>query len=403
MYYQYLVYTEDKRVEKGVQVAENADIATRILMGQGYKILSLKPTSDFLGGQRDIFQFFNKVSAEALVTFSRQFALLHESGSDIVSTLVLLRSHNRNRMLKKVIGDIISDLNKGSALSDAMAKHPRVFSKIYVQSIKVGEQSGNLENVLRQMADFLEREVKSSKNIKDAMRYPIIISVVAFIVIVILVTYVLPAFMEIYNSLNVKLPGPTQFLLSIAGWFSHYGLFLLGSIVIAGIVFIMWNRTEEGKYQWARLMLKLPYLGRINLLNELSRCCRSISILYKAGLQVPDILKMAIDTSANLVVKQALTDVYKDVVKGEGLSRPMKENPVFLDMMVQMVGVGETTGSLDKTLMATAETYETEAEERMRAFVGMIQPAITVGIGLVVAFVAISLISAMYSMYGQIG
>jgi type IV pilus assembly protein PilC len=403
MYYQYLVYTADKKVAKGVQAADNADIANRILVGQGYKVLSLKPTSAFLSGSGHLGQFFNKVSAENLVTFSRQFALLHESGTDIVSTLELLRTHNRNRTLKKVLGDIIQDLNKGSTLSDAMAKHPNVFSKIYVQSIKVGEQSGDLENVLRQMADFLEREVKASKGVKNALRYPIIVSVVAVVVIILLVTFVLPSFMGIYKSLHMTLPATTQFLISAADWASHYGIFVLGAIFVAGILFFIWKTTAEGKFQWDRLMLKVPYLGRVNHLSELSRCCRSISILYRAGLQVPDILMMAIDTSSNLVIKQALTEVYRAVVKGEGLSRPMKDDPVFLDMMVQMVSVGESTGSLDKTLMATADTYEAEAEERMQGFVALIQPAITVVIGIVVAFLAISLISAMYSMYGQVG
>jgi type IV pilus assembly protein PilC len=350
-----------------------------------------------------MFQYFNKVSADTLVTFSRQFALLHESGADIVSTLDLLMRHTRNRLLKKVLGEIITDLNKGSPLSQAMSQHPNVFPKIYVQSIRVGEQSGNLENVLRQMADYLDREATASKSIRNAMRYPTIVVVVAFIVVTILVTYVLPAFMGIYKALNVKLPAATQFLISGVGWFSRYGLEVLAGVLIIGVLFYTWSRTADGKLQKDKLALKIPLLGRVTHLNELSRCCRSIAILYKAGLHMPDILTMTIETASNLVVKKALTNIYRDVVKGEGLSRPMAGNPIFLEMMVQMVGVGESTGNLDKTLMATAETYETEAEDRMRAFIGLIQPTITVVLGAIVAFVAISLVSAMYSMYGQIG
>jgi type IV pilus assembly protein PilC len=235
------------------------------------------------------------------------------------------------------------------------------------------------------------------------MRYPTILVVVAFIVITILVTYVMPAFTGIYKSLNIKLPAATQFLISSAGWFSRYGLEILAGVLIIGVLVYVWSRTADGKLQKDKLALKIPILGHVTHLNELSRCCRSIAILYKAGLHMPDILTMTIETASNLVVKKALTNVYRDVVKGEGLSRPMAGNPIFLEMMVQMVGVGESTGNLDKTLMATAETYETEAEDRMRAFIGLIQPTITVVLGAVVAFVAISLVSAMYSMYGQIG
>jgi type IV pilus assembly protein PilC len=144
-------------------------------------------------------------------------------------------------------------------------------------------------------------------------------------------------------------------------------------------------------------------LGNVAHLNELSRCCRNISVLYKAGSQIPDILLMVIDSATNSVIKQALVKVYKDVVKGEGLSRPMSQDPIFLDMMVQMAGVGETTGSLDRTMMAIAETYESEASEKMNTFISLIQPALTIVIGLAVGFVAVTLIQAMYSMYGQMG
>ena len=151
-----------------------------------------------------------------------------------------------------------------------------------------------------------------------------------------------------------------------------------------------------------KFMLRIPLLGHVTHLNELIRCCRSMSILFKAGLPLPEILSLVVESSNNRVIKQALSGVKKDMIQGQGISLPMSRNPVFLPMMVQMVKVGEETGNLDVTLLSVAQSYETEAEDKTRALIGMIQPAMTLGIGIVVAIIAISLISAMYSIYGQV-
>lgn len=401
MYYRYVAYTQDRKIAKGVQAAASEDIASKILTSHGYKILSLKPAPAFLSDQERVLGFFNRVSPETIVTFSRQLALLHESGMDIMTSLNLLKGHISNRLLKKAVEAMISDLNKGIHLSEAMSRHPNVFSKIYVQSIKVGEQTGNLENVLREMADYLEGEIKASKSIRNAMKYPAIVFVVGIVVMIILVTFVLPTFVNLYKELNVKLPAITQALISFVGWFSNYGVYLLGAIFIIGLVLYYYTRTADGKMQRDKVAFKIPLLGRVAHLNELIRFCRNTAILYNAGMAVPEILTLVVETSNNLVIKDSLTRIQQGVLKGEGLSRPMSEDPNFFPMMVQMVNVGETTGSLDKTLTATADTYEVEAEDRMRNIIGLIQPAIIIVLGVMVAFIALALVSAMYSIYGQ--
>lgn len=402
MYYQYIAYTQEKKIARGTQVAANADIATRILTGHGYKVLSLKPVPTFLPRWERIMPSLNKVSADTIITFSRQLALLHESGMDIVTSLELLKMQTTNRKLRDILGELIVDLRKGDKLSEAMGKHPEIFSKIYVQSVNVGEQTGSIETVLRQMADYMDKESKASKSVKNAMKYPIIVVVVAIAVIAVLVAFVFPTFISLYSSLNAELPAITKFTMSLAGWAAHYGIYIIAVVIIAGIALYVWGKTAEGKQQRDRLSLKIPLLGKVIHLNELIRCCRSMSILYKAGLPVPEILVLAIETSNNTVMKQALVDVHQDVLKGEGLSRPMSKNGIFLPMMVQMVGVGEATGNLDGTLMATAESYDTEAEDRMRSIIGLIQPTITIVLAIVVAIIAMSLVSAMYSLYGQV-
>lgn len=403
MYYEYVAYTSDKKLTKGTQVAANPEIAARILASHGFKVLSLRAVPAFLPKWELVFPSLFKVSTQAIITFSRQLALLHESGMDIVASLELLRMQGRSRRFREVLGLIVADIRKGDRLSEALGKHPDCFSKIYVQSVTVGEQTGNIETVLRQMADHVEKELKASKAVKNAMKYPAIVVVVAIAVIIVLISVVFPAFMGLYKSLNAEMPGITRATMLMVAWLNQSGVFILVGLVIFGVLVYLWSRTAQGRLQRDRLVMKLPLLGRVVHLNEIIRCCRSISILYRAGLPVPEILILAIETSNNTQMKQALVDVHQKVLKGEGLSRPMSANPVFLPMMVQMVGVGEATGNLDGTLMATADTYETEAEDRMQNIIGLIQPTITLVLAVVVAGIALSLVSAMYSIYGQVG
>ena len=191
--------------------------------------------------------------------------------------------------------------------------------------------------------------------------------------------------------------------MGMTAWFNQYGLWLiLGIVAAVGITFI-YIRTPAGKDWWHRTLLNLPVFGRINLLNQLSRACRTIALLFKVGVPLPEIMAVAIYGSTNNIVSQNLTEVQQELIKGEGLSRPMTRRKLFLPLMVQMVGVGEETGNLDKTLTTVAQAYEAEAEDKTSSAVAMIQPAMTLIIGGIVAFIAIALVQAMYSVYGNFG
>ena len=331
----------------------------------------------------------------------RQLALLLESGLDIVTALELLRVQMANRILKKVMQDIVTDLRGGNSLSSAMSKHPKVFSKLALQSIKVGEQSGDIETILRQIADYTQKELNATKGVKGALTYPIIAAIATVIVVVILVGFVLPTFGKMYAQMGAKLPKLTLMLLSLSGIMRHYGLYMLGGIALITIVISAYIKTEKGKYQLDKFVLKLPLMGRVVHLKELARCCRSISLLFHAGLPLTEIMPLVIEGAKNKVVIEALTQVQQEMLKGEGLSKPMAKNPLFLPMMVQMVKVGEETGNLDTTILAVAESYEIEAKDKSDAVISMIQPAMTLIIGGIIAVIALSMVTAMYSMYGQ--
>ena len=402
MDYQYVATTEDNRIMKGKLTAASEDAATDMLAYSGYRVLSLKEITPFFNAEK-LTSLLAAVKPTETIMFTRQLALLLESGTDIVTSLELLQAQSTNRAFKKIIGDVVSDVRGCSPLSEALSKHPRAFSTVYHRLVSVGEKSGGLETVLRRAADYIERIVTTQKSVKNALLYPIIVCVVAIVVVGVLVAFVLPAFAGLYSSFGVQLPATTRALLAFTSWAQHYGLAILAAIVIAVVAGYAYTRTPTGKYQWCKLMLTMPHIGRINLLNELARCCRSMSLLYGSGLPLHEIMTMVIQGTDNKAISTALTEVQQDMLAGQGLSGPMAKNKLFLPLMVQMTSVGEETGNLDNTLSTVAESYETEADDKTKAMVAMITPAITVIIGLIVGFVALSLFSAMYSIYGQVG
>jgi type IV pilus assembly protein PilC len=312
--------------------------------------------------------------------------------------------------MKRIIGELASDIRTGSSLSIALGRHPQVFSTMYHRTIAAGEQGGNLEVVLRQLADFIERGVVTGQKVKRALTYPVIAIVVAIGVIALLTIDIpflpfrapLPTFTDLFSTFGAESPLLTRMLIGLSGWFSNNGPWLVLGLIIVAVIGYIYVRSPDGRYQFDRLMLRLPVIGRINLLSELGRCCRTMALLFKVGLPLPEIMSLATHSSNNRVVVEALTEVRQDMIRGEGLSRPMARRELFLPLMVQMVGVGEETGNLDNTLTTVAESFETEADDRTNTAVGLIQPVMTIIIGIIVAFVALALIMAMYSIYGEV-
>jgi len=402
MEYSYVAYTKDKKVVKGRLAATSTEAAIDLLNYGGYRAIKVKPHVPFINLGR-LSSLFGNVNQKEVVMFSRQLALLLESGTDIVASLELLQGQVTGRTLRQALATVVADIRGGSSLSMALRKHPKIFSQIYYRAIAAGEKSGNLEVVLRQMADFIERRVVTEKKIKNALTYPVIVTFLAIVVVVVMVTFILPSFTSLYTSFGAETPLMAKILIGTTDWFSEYGLYVIISLVALFVVGLLYTRTPSGRYQFDKIMLRLPILGRIIQLGELSRACRTISLLFHVGLPLPEVLTMAVQGSGNKIVAENLSEVQRELVRGEGLSKPMGKRAVFLPLMVQMASVGEETGNLDNTLSTVAESYEMEGDERTSNAVGLIQPVVTVAIGLMVGFLAITLVSTMYSMYGELG
>jgi type IV pilus assembly protein PilC len=401
MDFAYTAYTEDRRLVRGKVSAINEEAAAELLGYGGYKVVSLKASLSLLNTEK-LLSRFSTIKPTEVVMFSRQLALLLESGTDIVTALDLLQDQIINKTLKKIVEEVASDIRSGTSLSKAMSKHPRAFSAMYSQAVAAGEQGGNLEVVLRQMADYIERVVTTEKRIKSALTYPVVVVIVAIAVIAIMVTKVFPTFVNLYSQLGAKLPALMKGMMAFTNWTNHYGLFVLLGLIAAVAAIYIYRRTPAGRYRWDTWMLGLPIFGRIILLSELSRCCRTMSLLIRVGLPLPEVLAATNRGITNKVIAESMGRVQQKLIRGEGLSKPMTVEKLIVPLMSQMVGVGEETGNLENTLGTVAESLETESNDKTNSAVAMIQPAITIILGLVVGVIVLTMFTALYSVYGQI-
>ncbi|MFC1862106.1 type II secretion system F family protein [Chloroflexota bacterium] len=400
MDYQYVAYSESGDLVRGKLSAPTEEAATEMLGYAGYQAVNLKPYVPFFNMDKLSAELF-PVKPDDIIFLYRQLAMLLEAGIDIAASLELLQEQASSRTLRKILAEVTSSVRSGNQLSIVLEKHPRVFSPMYCRLLSVGEQSGNLETVLRQVADYMEKEVSTTKETKSALMMPGITAGIAVVVIGLLVTFILPSFTSMYSSLGVELPPIAKIMITIGEKAQSHGIyFLLGLSAIVGLGFI-YIKTSGGRYKWDKLLLKLPLLGRVRHVSELARYCRSMSLLFRAGMPLNEVMSLIIIGSGNKALTEALIEVQEEMIKGEGLSRPMSKNKLFLPMMVQMIKVGEETGGLDVTLQAVARSYEAEAEDKMRSFISLIQPAMTIAIGGVVGLIAVTLMSAMTAMYGE--
>jgi type IV pilus assembly protein PilC len=264
--------------------------------------------------------------------------------------------------------------------------------------IKAAELSGNFEVALRRAAGYLEKETLAIKEVRRALIYPALVLLMAFGVFILLTTVALPSMVRLFTSLGGELPWTTRSLMVMSGLFSHYKFVIMGGLAALIILIFSYIKLPAGKLALDRLILKIPMIGSIAVQRNLYRFCQTTSMLLKSGLTLPPILNIAIKTVGNVIIRQALGEVREMLVQGQGLSQSMAKIAVFPQLLVEMASVGETTGTLDTTLATMADLYEQRVEQRVKALIQMIEPALTIVVGLVVAFMAVSMITPLYTI-----
>ncbi len=397
MNFSYVAYTQDKRMVKGKLAAVDERAAIDMLSTIGYRVVSLKPEARLLPDLSRLLQA--PVKKEELVLFSRQLALLLEAGVGIISALELLQSQTSDKTLKTTLARVIDELRAGRSFSSALAQHRNAFPPLYSRMIGVGEHTGSLEAVLRGLADHIEREITAMGKLKQAMMYPLIVLVMAIVVGVIMVFVLLPPVTQMFSALGGDLPITTKLLISGMTFIRDNGLYLMAGLVALVLLLFLFFRTPRGRRIRDGILLKIPLVGRLLHLTELSRCCRNLALLFRSGLPMTEVIKLTTQATGNAVIAEALKQVEYDMMRGRGLAAPMRGRKIFLPLMVEMTRVGEETGTIDETLNVVAENYQIEADRRTQTIIGLIEPVMTIAIG---AFVGLLALAVFMPIYGAL-
>ena len=342
---------------------------------------------------------FKGVKSKSLQIFSRQFATMIEAGLNVVSALLILEEQTTDRVLVEVVGQIREDVESGLLLSEAMARHPKVFSRLYVAMVEAGEAAGILDVVLDRVAIQMEKEQKIKSRVKGAMVYPTIVLVFAILVLNGMLLFLVPIFVKIFAQLNGQLPTLTQYVVKASTALRNYWFIIFPVWGGAIFGFFRWKRTESGRRIWDRTRLRFPMkIGDTIRKITIARFSRTLATLVAAGVDIIKALEITGQASGNWVVEEALADVRNRVREGASIAQPLLENPVFPPMVSQMVKVGEETGELDKMLSKIADFYEEEVDTAIGALTSIIEPLMMIGVGVMVGLIVISMYLPMFKM-----
>ena len=343
-----------------------------------------------------------KVPRKDLMHFSRQLAVFVAAGIPISDALESISEEMGNKLLKSVVMDIRDRLQSGETLASAVTAHQEAFPAFYIGVLRTAELTGTLDTALLQLADYIERDLDARRKITSALTYPAVVLVFSLVVVVVLTTFVLPRFENFFEGLNAKLPLATRILLHTSHFFRHWWFIFAGVAVLGLLSALIAIRTEAGRRTWDRLLLRFPVLGDLVQHAILERFCRVLSAMVTAGVPLPEAMRVTAGATGNVVFKEALDVARESMMKGEGLAAPLAASGLFPAAAKQMFRVGEDTGSLDEQLQTAANYFDRELDYKIKRFTNLFEPAVILFVGLIVGFVAIALVSAMYGIFHQV-
>ena len=398
MTYAYRVRDQQGRLITGELEADGESLVISKLREMGYVPLEVKVKRG-PGLKRELKLFPGKVKLKDLSIFSRQFATMINSGLPLLRCLTILEQQTESTELSKVLHEIRQDVEKGSSLSNAMAKHPKAFSKLYVAMVRSGETGGALDQVLLRVANTQEREVELRRKVKSAMSYPTVVLIVVVVILTAMLVFVVPTFETLYSDLGGTLPVPTRLLIGASKIMTKGLPFVL--LFVGGAVFGLrrWIKTEKGRRAFDRFKLKVPVFGTLFQKAALARFARTLSVLSTSGVPILQALDIVAETVNNAVISDAIKDVQNSVKQGESLTKPLSNYDVFPPMVVQMMTVGEETGALDSMLEKIADFYDAEVEATVDALTAIIEPLMIVFVGGTVGAIVISLYLPLFKIF----
>ncbi len=387
-----------KVVEGIMSAPEEATLVSK-LHTMGYMPIKISPSST---GQKLSLSMkfsvplpFSTVSGANLLAFTQELSTLIKAGLPLDRTLSILVEITENEKLKDVVQEVLKDVRGGRSFSDALALHPRVFDRLYVNMVKAGEAGGVLDIVLERLVDFQQRAQQLKSTVLNAMIYPIILVSVMAIVIIVMLMFVIPRFTMIFETMGKTIPLPTQILLSSSEFIQGFWWLILAVVIIISVLFQRYRNTEKGRLNWDSFKLKLPLLRDLILKIEVARFSRTLGTLINSGVPLLGALTIVKEVIKNVVVTNSISDISKGAKEGKGVSAPMRVVGIFPSLAMHMIRVGEETGKLDEMLIRVADTYDEEVQNTTKRFISALEPVLILVMALLVGFIVMSLIWAI--------
>jgi type IV pilus assembly protein PilC len=401
------VYVWEGRSRKGTiergEISANNEAAVRLQLRR-QQIQAIKIQTK----PKDIFKGFKlrksgKVKEKDLVVFTRQFATMIDAGLPLVQCLEILASQQENAGFKGVLTKVKGDVEAGSTFAEALRKHPRVFSDLYSNLVAAGEAGGILDTILNRLAAYIEKAMNLKKKVKGAMVYPSVVMSIALIVVAGLLLFVIPVFQKMFADLGGTLPAFTQFVVTMSEVMRKYFLLVAAGLIVLGIAFVRWYRTEKGRAVVDHSLLKLPVVGPLIKKVAIAKFTRTLSTMLSSGVPIMEGLEIVARTSGNMTIEKAILKTKLSIGEGKTIAEPLGASGIFPPMVVQMISVGESTGALDSMLSKIADFYDDEVDAAVAALTSLLEPAMMVFLGVTIGGMVIAMYLPIFKMASVIG
>ncbi|MCQ9207711.1 MAG: type II secretion system F family protein [Omnitrophica bacterium] len=386
-------------IKEGIVVADNKTAAIQRISDMGYYLLSIEESigaQSFPGKKTILFQ--GRISLKDVTYFTRQLSDLLESGITIVRALDILHNQTERRRLKEIILDVRDFCVDGHPLSEALARHPKTFSNLFVAMVRSGETGGALGNILKRIADFNEKQLEVQTKVRSALAYPILMSIVGSITIIVLLTFVIPTMVGMFGDLGQNLPLPTAVLIAISDMIKNYWWLVGSASVVAFFFFTRIYKTADGRFAVDNFKISLPVFGPLIKKIEVARFARTLSTLLANGVPILESLSIVSHTVDNTVVRGEIQKAAKDVRDGSGLAQAISKSSVIPTLLVNMIAVGEESGRVDKALAKVADSYDRESDAAIKVMMSLLEPMLILVLGLVVGFIVIAMLLPIFEI-----
>jgi type IV pilus assembly protein PilC len=393
--------TKKDEVKKGEMEAADELVARTLLRRQGFKSIEVRKKP------KDLLEYVpfltGRVKEKDVVVFCRIFSTMINAGLPLIQCLDLLSQQEQNKAFAKIIRSVKEDIEGGTSLTDALKKYPKVFDELFVNLIAAGEAGGILDVVLGRLSNYLEKAMKLKSKVKSAMTYPIAVLVISIAVVALLLIKVIPVFQKMFEGMGGQLPGPTQMLISASEFAQSYWWGILAVVILAGIAFNRFYKTQKGRWIVDSTLLKAPVFGPVFKKVAVAKFSRTMATMMSSGVPILEGLSIVSKTSGNVVVEDALMKTRQSISEGQSIAEPLSETGIFPSMVVQMIAVGEATGALDSMLNKIADFYDDEVDAAVDAMMSLLEPAMMIFLGGIVGGMIICMYLPIFKLASVVG